>query len=67
MKISTILLIVLGLFLIVDSFMIHAVNFDYNKIGLGLFDPFINHWMIGIIFVVIGVLDTMKKGYIKLR
>ena len=54
------ILIMLGLFLIADSFYLHYIQFDYNTIGLGWIDPLFNHWVIGVILVAVGIWDLRK-------
>jgi hypothetical protein len=55
------LLILLGVFLILDSFYLHYIQFDYNTIGLGRIDQWFHHWMIGAVLVAVGVWDLKKS------
>jgi hypothetical protein len=53
-------LILLGLFLIIDSFFVHWIIFNYSTIGLAWLDPHFNHWMIGVFLVLVAWWDLRK-------
>lgn len=59
MKIAEIVLIVFGVFLVIDSFFVGSITFDYAIFGLQSIDPFFNHWMLGVILIVIGVIGIL--------
>ncbi|MBN2518794.1 MAG: hypothetical protein JXB14_08135 [Candidatus Altiarchaeota archaeon] len=54
------LLIMMGLFLILDSLYLHYIVFDYGTIGLAWLDPWFNHWMIGALLVLVALRDLGK-------
>lgn len=56
---SDVVLIIFGSFLIVDSIFLKLLSFNYSAIGLSAIDPFINHWMVGIVFIFIGILGLI--------
>lgn len=55
------ILIILGIFLIADSFLLHLIRFDYSTIGLAWLDPYFDHWMIGVFLVAVGVYDLRGR------
>lgn len=54
---SEIILIIFGLFLVIDGFLLKGLSFDYSVIGLEFLDPLISHGIIGAIIVIIGIID----------
>ena len=44
-----------GVFLVLDSFVLHLLYFDYPRVQLGWLDSLLNHWMIGVVLVGVGV------------
>lgn len=50
-------LIGLGFFLIIERLFLHWIRFDYGTIGLAWIDPFFDHWMLGLILIVVAVWD----------
>lgn len=52
--------IIMGSFLVIDRLFIHAIGFDYAKIGLGWLDPYIDHWMWGILFIFFGLMVLIR-------
>ncbi len=59
-KLVDYLLILLGLYLIADSFLLHQIRFNYGSVGLAWLDPYFNHWMIGVVVVAFAVWDLRK-------
>ncbi len=51
---AEIVLILFGIFLIIDSLFLHWLFLIYPG-PISFLDPFINHWQIGFLFVCIGV------------
>ena len=47
-------LIVSGILIIIERLFIHAISFDYASLGLAWLDPWFDHWLIGLAFVIIG-------------
>ncbi len=60
MKLAELVLMIFGVFLVADSFFFHAIVFNYWIFGLQWFDPYLNHWMIGMIFLLIGAIGWWK-------
>ena len=58
--IAEIMLILFGAFLIVDSLFLHLLSFMYPE-QIGFLDAIINHWMIGVVFIVIGLIGMDVK------
>lgn len=56
-RLLSIFSIILGLFLIADNFFFHAITFNYGKFGLIWLDPYLDHWMIGLVFLLLGYLS----------
>ncbi len=56
------LLILLGLFLIVDRLHLHWIRFDYAMLGLGWLDPWFDHWMIGLFLIAVAAWDLRSKN-----
>lgn len=46
--------VVTGLFLFVDGIFLHLISFKYPD-QLAFLDPYINHWLIGLVFMILGV------------
>ena len=55
------ILLLFGIYLILDSFFFHLISFDYPKVGLAWADPLINHWMVGVILILIVVASKYKR------
>lgn len=53
--IAEITLILFGAFLVVDSLFLHLLVFMYPE-PIMFLDSTINHWMIGVVFIVIGLI-----------
>lgn len=53
---SSVFLFALGLTLMVDSFFLHSISFNYSLFGLGWLDPYLNHWMWGVVALVLAFL-----------
>ena len=62
-EIAEIILILMGLFLIIDSLFLHLITFDYSAIGLEFMDPWFDHWMIGALFVIIGGIGLIRTRH----
>lgn len=60
-NLAEIVLVISGLFLIVERLFIHAISFDYSKIGMTFIDAYFDHWMIGVIFIVIAAVSVWWK------
>jgi hypothetical protein len=56
-RLLSILSIILGLFFIADNFFFHAITFDYKKLGIEWLNPYLDHWMIGLVFLLLGYLS----------
>ena len=56
------ILIVFGAFLVLDSLFLHALSFDYVRFGLGSLDPFLDHWMIGLVVIGVAIWDVRRGG-----
>lgn len=54
------LLIILGIFLVVDSLLLHWIIFDYSTVGLTWLDPYFDHWMAGLALIIVAVWDLRK-------
>lgn len=54
-KAAEVLMVIFGLFLIADSFIFHLITFNYMALGLGWLDPLFNHWILGVVLVIVGV------------
>lgn len=54
-KVMAWILILFGIVLVVDGFVLHLITFAYNKIGLSWLDSFISHAFWGIGMVIIGI------------
>ena len=59
--IAEITLILFGAFLIVDSLFLHLLSFAYPEQIIWL-DSIFDHWIWGIIFIVIGLIGLDKNG-----
>jgi len=64
---SEIILIILGIGLVIDSLFIHALTLDYSKYGIQPLDGIINHWMLGLVFVIIGVSALIIEGVLNVQ
>ena len=53
-KILSMLAIILGIFLIADNFFFHALVFKYEVFGVRWLDPYIDHWMWGLLLLLLG-------------
>jgi hypothetical protein len=53
-SIAEVILILFGIFLIVDSLFLHLLFMVYPA-PIGPLDNVIDHWMIGVVFIAIGV------------
>ena len=62
-EIAEIILIVAGVFLVIDSLFLHLISFDYTAIGLGFLDPWFDHWMLGGILIIIGFFGLWKTKW----
>jgi len=40
----------------IDSFFIHAITLDYSKLYIEAYDVMFNHWMLGIVLLIVGLL-----------
>jgi len=56
-NISEIIIILIGIFLFLDDIFVHALSYNYSKVGLGFLNPVIDHWWIGLILIGIGVIE----------
>ncbi len=54
------LLILLGLFLIVDRLYLHWIYFDYGTLGIRWINAFVDHWMVGVIMIAVGIWDLKR-------
>ena len=54
------LLILLGLFLIVDWLALRWIRFDYGTVSLGWLDPWFDHWMIGVALILVALWDLRR-------
>lgn len=62
MKMLTEIIVILaGLFLIVDSIFIHAVTFEYEKWYIGFLDPYFSHALLGIGLLIAAVWDIKSS------
>ncbi|MFH1229050.1 MAG: hypothetical protein V1678_01325 [Candidatus Aenigmatarchaeota archaeon] len=53
-KLLNIFSMALGLFLIADGLYFHAITFNYAIFGLQWLNQYVNHWMIGAVFLLLG-------------
>lgn len=58
---SMIVLIAFGTALILDSFFIHAITFDYSRFRLQALDAWLDHWMIGAMLAGVGGVGLYKS------
>lgn len=56
-NIAEIMLVIVGIFLLLDGFLWHGLSFDYSVIGLSWLDPYVSHGLIGAGLMVLGVFD----------
>lgn len=56
-------MVLFGAYLIIDSLLLHALNFNYSVFNLQALDPYVQHWMIGIVFIVVGLVLPAGKGF----
>ncbi len=54
------LLMLLGIFLIVDRLALHWIRFNYKTINLGWLDQWFDHWMIGVLLIMIALWDLRQ-------
>jgi len=43
-----------GVFLVLDSLVLHLITFNYEEVNLGWLDSKLDHWMIGVGLVALG-------------
>lgn len=60
-EIAEITLLTAGIILIIERLFIHAISFDYGMFGLGWLDPYVDHWMLGAVFVVIAAVGILSR------
>ena len=53
-EIAEMILIIAGIFLVIDSLFLHLISFNYTSIGLGFLDSWFDHWMLGVFLIIIG-------------
>lgn len=53
---AEIMLVIIGLFLFIDSIYWHAIGFDYSALNLQWLDPYISHGVIGLALMARGIL-----------
>ena len=58
--IPEILLAGLGVFLVIDSFVIKGLTLDYAKYNMSFLDSFVNHGFIGIILIILSAATIYK-------
>ena len=58
--IAEITLILFGAFLVVDSLFLHLLVFMYPE-PIMFLDNVINHWMIGVVFIIIGIIGLDRS------
>lgn len=61
-RIPLMVLLLLGVFLIVDSLVLHLISFNYEYLGLEWIDPYIGHWVWGIICVMTSIVGLVENG-----
>ncbi|MCP8311302.1 MAG: hypothetical protein L6N94_07365 [Candidatus Methylarchaceae archaeon HK01M] len=54
-KYLSLVLIIIGLFLIIDSLFHHAISFDYSKLGFNWADEYFSHLYVGLPLVLMGL------------
>lgn len=54
-------LLLFGAFLVIDSFFLHLLTFNYTRLGLAWLDPWFNHWMVGVVFILIAYVGLEGK------
>ena len=52
---AELILIISGIFLVLDSLFWHLITFNYAALGLGWLDPWFHHSYLGGIFILIGL------------
>jgi len=57
---AEIVLVLFGVFLVVDSLFLHLLSFAYPQ-QIAWLDSIIGHWVWGLIFVVIGIIGLTRK------
>jgi len=60
MSVSSILLLVVGVFLLIDAIFLHALTFNYGVIGMVWLDDLINHLWIGMLFIIVGAYESSE-------
>lgn len=65
MKIITILceviVLAFGVFLVLDSLFWTLLSFEYSALGLSWLDFYLDHWMIGMVFIGIGAYSLWRS------
>lgn len=54
---SETLLVLTGLFLVIDELFIKAITYNYSALGLDALNPYINHGWVGLAFIMIGLYE----------
>ena len=55
-------LVVTGIFLLIDALYLHLLTFDYSAVKLGWLDPYISHAYWGILFIFLGLVTALKRA-----
>ena len=55
-------LLIVGIFLFLDSVLFHGITFNYSVIGVTFLDRFISHGILGLIFIIIALVDIYYYG-----
>ncbi len=58
---AEIVLALAGVILIIDSLFLHLLTFAYPEQIVWL-DEFINHWMLGVVFILIAYIGLRRNG-----
>jgi len=59
MNYAEITLVIFGAFLIADSFFLHLLSFAYPQ-QIAWLDEFLDHWMLGIVAILIGYIGWKR-------
>mgnify|MGYP001581687531 FL=1 len=51
-----------GIYLVADSFLFHALSFNYSTFSLQALDPYVQHWMVGIVFIILALVLPAGKA-----
>ena len=55
---ALVVLAVSGIFIMLDAVLIHAISYDYGKLGLQWLDQYMDHFYIGLLLVGIALLGA---------